>query len=169
MDYRYIGKSILEMPMQLLIDAVAYVARHESPMLRADLVKAVVTIFGTKAGSRIRARLDEAIVEAIRQGRLVEERGFCREASVVCELRSRTGTGSPAESIAPEEYRLAVVSILEQGQPFTREALVAEVRGVFGYGAASAALRENVLGTVEELIALGRIGEGATGLAWRER
>ena len=99
---------------------------------------------------------------------LVERRGdFMWHPRREAVVRSRAGTRMPAERIAPEEYRAAVMMVLTTGRGFARPALVTEVRSVLGFARTSAALDEAIGSVLDAMLAEGLLGESSTGVRLR--
>ena len=163
------GTDLLATPMGQLADAVRTVVNTESPVHRADLVSRIVGMWGTRAGQRIQARIEQACTAAEGAG-MIRRRGdflWAADADGQCEPRSRAGMRIPADRIPPEEFRAAVLSILAQGHAFSREQMTTEVRTLLGYGRTSAALEEGTSDAIAALLRDGRIGEASTGLRLR--
>jgi very-short-patch-repair endonuclease len=164
---RYVGREILGEPPSTLAQAVASVVEVESPVHVDDVIARVVGMWDTRAGTRIQARIIEACLLAERQ-RLVERRGeFLWNPGQDLVVRSRSGTRMSAEHIAPEEYRAAVMMVLEAGGGFARPALVTEVRSVLGFARTGAALDEAISLVLDGMLADGILGEGSTGVRLR--
>jgi len=166
-DSRYADRDLLGEPPATLATAVACVVEIESPVHIDDVIARVASMWDTRAGTRIQARIVEACTLAERQ-HLVERRGdFVWQPGRPAVARSRAGTRMPAERIAPEEYRAAVMMVLESGHGFTRPALVTEVRSVLGFSRTSAALDEAISAVLDAMLAEGMLGEGSTGVRLR--
>lgn len=166
-DGRYAERDLLGEPPATLATAVATVVEVESPVHIDDVIARVAGMWDTRAGTRIQARIVEACTLAERQ-RLVERRGdFVWHPGRPAVARSRAGTRMSAERIAPEEYRAALMMVLESGHGFMRPALVMEVRSVLGFGRTSAALDEAIGAVVDAMLAEGTLGEGSTGVRLR--
>ena len=166
-DGRYADRDLLGEPPATLATAVASVVEIESPVHIDDVIARVAGMWDTRAGTRIQARIVEACALAERQ-HLVERRGdFVWHPGRPAVARSRAGTRMPAERIAPEEYRAAVMMVLESGHGFTRPSLVTEVRSVLGFGRTSAALDDAVSAVLDAMLAEGTLGEGSTGVRLR--
>jgi len=164
---RYADRELLAEPPATLATAVATVVETESPVHIDDVVARVAGMWDTRVGTRIQARIADACVLAERQ-HLVERRGdFMWQPGREAVVRSRAGTRMPAERIAPEEYRAAIVMVLETGRGFARPALVAEVRSVLGFARTSAALDEAIGLALDSMLADGVLGEGSTGVRLR--
>jgi hypothetical protein len=166
-DNRYADRDLLGEPPATLATAVASVVEIESPVHIDDVIARVAGMWDTRAGTRIQARIVDACALAERQ-HLVERRGeFVWQPGRPAVARSRAGTRMPAERIALEEYRAAVMMVLESGHGFTRPSLVTEVRSVLGFGRTSAALDEAVGAVLDAMLAEGMLGEGSTGVRLR--
>jgi hypothetical protein len=132
-----------------------------------DVTTRVAAMWDTRAGTRIQSRIVEACALAERQ-HLIERRGeFLWNPGHDVVVRSRAGTRIPAERIAPEEYRSAVMAVLDGNRAFARPALVNEVRSLFGFARTGPSLDEAISTTVAAMLADGVLGEGSTGIRRR--
>jgi very-short-patch-repair endonuclease len=164
---RYAGRELLGEPPSTLARAIADVVEIESPAHVDDVITRVAGMWDTRAGTRIHARIVDAITLAERQ-HLVERRGdFLWNPGQEVVVRSRAGTRMSAEHIAPEEYRAAVMWVLASGRGFARPALVTEVRSVLGFSRTGAALDEAIGVVLDGMLADGILGEGSTGVRLR--
>lgn len=165
-DGRYQG-DILAAPAGQIVQAVVAVVEHESPIHEADVFTRVASQWSTRAGSRIQARIRDALFSAV-QGQVIQLRGeFCWSPRRSCVPRSRAGTRIPADRIAPEEYQETVLMVLGSGHGFSRSQLTAEVRSVLGFTRTGEVLDEAISQAVESLIARGSIGEASVGIRIR--
>lgn len=166
---KYSGRDLLAAPLGQLADAVVGVVTTEAPVHEAELSSRVAGQWGVRIGSRIQARIREAAAAAERDG-LVERRSefyWTPSAGEACPVRSRAGTGIPADRIAPEEYRAAVLAVLSRGHAFARTQLINEVRTMLGYSRTGAVLDEMIGGAVDTLLQEGKLGEASTGIRLR--
>jgi hypothetical protein len=164
---RYADRDLLTEPPSTLADAIAAVVEVESPVHIDDVIARVAAMWDTRAGTRIQSRILDACTLAERQ-RVVERRGeFLWEPGREVAVRSRAGTRSLAERIAPEEYRAAVMLVLDQGRSFARPALVNEVRSILGFARTGAALDEAIGDVLDTMLSDGVLGEGSTGIRRR--
>ena len=109
-------------------------------------------------------------IAAAERSNLVRRRGdFVWLPAGAFKVRSRADTRIPAERIAPEEYREAVLMVLRAAGAMLRGDLAAEVRAVFGFNRLGWVLEEAIGGAIDALLAAGVIGEGASGLTLRGR
>ena len=159
---------ILQAPASQLQRALLSVLEVEAPLHRADLSKRTAGLWGAGLGSRIQARLDDAITQAQRAALLTVRGDFVYRPNQPIGVRSRNGTKIPPERVAPEEYREAVLTILRTGHGFNREQLINEVRALLGFGRATAALEAAASVQIEALLEEGIVGEGSAGIALRK-
>lgn len=165
---QFAGKDILEAPQSQLIKAVVDVVTHEAPIHSADLFTRVAGMWGCRIGNRIQARIQEACASAERGG-LIQRRGeFFWIPDCKPRFRSRGGTRIPGNRIAPEEYTEAILAVLGTGFGFSRPHLIQEVRSVFGFSRTGALLDEAIGTVVDNLLAVGTLGEGSNGIRLRQ-
>ena len=164
---RYAGRELLGEPPATLANAVASVVEVESPVHLDDVIARVAGMWDTRAGTRIHARIVDACAFAQRQ-HLIERRGdFLWNPGHEPVVRSRAGTRVTADRIAPEEYRAAVMMVLDQGRGVSRPALVTEVRSILGFSRTGAALDEAIGSVLDAMLTEGVLGEGSTGVRLR--
>jgi len=166
-EARYAGRELIGEPPSTLARAVADVVEVESPVHVDEVITRVASMWGTRAGTRIQARIVDAFTLAERQ-HLVERRGdFLWNPGQEVVVRSRAGTRMSAEHIAPEEYRAAIRMVLATGRGFARPALVTEVRALLGFARTGAALDDAIGLALDTMLADGILGEGSTGVRLR--
>lgn len=158
---------LLDAPLSQIASAVASVVRIESPIHVNEVVARVVSMWGTRAGSRIQARVLEACRAVESQGRIRFQGAFCWSDSDAAIVRSRAAIRMTADRIAPEEYAAALMAVLAGGHGFSRPQLTTEVRAVLGFGRTGAALDEAIGDTIDRLLATGVLGESSTGVRKR--
>ncbi|HEX2204490.1 MAG TPA: DUF3320 domain-containing protein [Longimicrobium sp.] len=152
-----------------LLSAIDSVVEAEAPVHFDDLSARVAAMWGlSRAGSRVEARIAQALDVAAQAGKLERRGDFVWRADGSFALRSRAGTRIPAERIAPEEYRDAVVRVLRATGGLPRKELTAQVRALFGFSRTGARLEEAIGAVIDALLAEGAAGEGSTGVRLRE-
>jgi very-short-patch-repair endonuclease len=164
---RYSGQDILTAPPDQIDRAVLAVVETEAPLHLTDLLTRVAGMWGKKAGSRIARRITSRLDHAQRCGQVVRRGDFVWAPSAQITVRSRAGTGIPAERICPEEYREAVMTVLRTGQGFARPLLTNEVRSLFGFNRTGAILEAQIGQAIETLLHEGVLGEGSAGIVLR--
>ena len=164
------GTDILAAPQSSLLTALRDVVEVEAPLHVDDATVRVAAMWGlTRTGSRIEARIGQAIDAAQAQGILVRRGGFVHAPDGAVAVRSRREVRIPAERIAPEEYREAAVQVLRAapgGLP--RKELTARVRSMLGFSRTGARLEEAIGAAVDALLADGSCGEASTGIRLRD-
>jgi very-short-patch-repair endonuclease len=166
---RYARSQLLDATTGQIVRAVIRVVEVESPIHLIDLAGRVAGIWGQRLGPRIQERILEAcgVAEATKE---IERRGdfYWKSADKgKCKVRTRAGTGIPANRIAPEELREAITLVLMSGQTFSRPHLVNEVRGVFGFNRTGAILDEAINRELDAMLVDGIVGEGSIGIRLR--
>ena len=172
--YRYTGgegrytSEILKAPASQLERALMAVLDVEAPLHHADLSRRTAGLWGAGLGVRIQTRIDQAIQLAQRSGLLQVRGEFVHRPKQPVVVRSRKGTQIPAERVAPEEYREALLTLLRTGHGFTRAQLINEVRALLGFGRATPALEAAAAAQIDALLNEGVAGEGSAGIALRK-
>jgi very-short-patch-repair endonuclease len=166
----FAGTDILAAPQSLLLNALRVVLDAEAPLHLDDATARVAAMWGlTRTGSRIEARIAQAVEAAQAQGILARRGEFIYAPGAPVAVRSRREVRIPAERIAPEEYREAALQVLRAapgGLP--RKELTAQVRAMLGFSRTGARLEEAIGATVEALLADGTCGEASTGIRLRD-
>jgi very-short-patch-repair endonuclease len=163
------GTDLLAAPQSLLLMALREVVDAEAPLHVDDATARVAAMWGlTRTGSRIEARIGQAVDAAAAQGVLHRRGDFLYAPVGDVIVRSRREVRVPAERIAPEEYREAAVQVLRAapgGLP--RKELTAQVRAMLGFSRTGARLEEAIAAVVDALLADGTCGEASTGIRLR--
>lgn len=166
---RYAASQLLAATTGQIVRAVVGVVETESPVHVIDLATRVAAMWGQRLGPRIQSRIIEACgvaetCESIqRRGEFYWKIGSRGK----CKVRSRAGMRIPANRIAPEEYREAILRVLAKGHAFSRHLLVNEVRSVFGFSRTGAILDEAINREIDAMLHNGKVGEGSTGIRLR--
>jgi very-short-patch-repair endonuclease len=159
--------AFLAAPEAQLRRAILKVVSVEAPLHQEDLAARVAGQWGQRLGSRIRARIESSLADLARQ-REVQRRGeFVYLPGGEVRARSRHGTRIPAERVAPEEYRAAILLALSTGHSFTPAGLTREVRALLGYGRTSEHVQQAVEAQMRQLLEEKVVGEGSLGLTLR--
>ena len=162
------SSDILEVPLSQVQKAILQVVEVEAPLHMSDLVARVAAMWGSRTGSRIRARVLDGCAAAGRESLLIQRGDFVYRPDGAVTVRSRANTRIPAEHVAPDEYRAAVQLILNTGHGFTRPELANEVRALLGFGRATEPLQQAVEAQISQLLSEGHVGEGSAGLTLRQ-
>ena len=164
------GTDILAAPQSLLLMALREVVDAEAPLHVDDAAARVAAMWGlARTGSRIEARIAQAMEAARAQGILQRRGEFVHAPDGAVAVRSRREVKIPAERIAPEEYREAALQVLRaapEGLP--RKELTAQVRSMLGFSRTGARLDQAVGVALDALLADGTCGEASTGIRLRD-
>jgi very-short-patch-repair endonuclease len=166
---RWAGTDILASPQSLLLAALREVVDAEAPVHVDDVEARVAAMWGlTRMGSRITTRIAHAVDAAAAQGILVRRGDFVHAPGGAVAVRSRRDTRIPAERIAPEEYREAVLAVLRARGGLPRKELMAQARALLGFTRLNAKLEESFGAALDTLLADGTCGETSTGIRLRD-
>jgi very-short-patch-repair endonuclease/DNA polymerase III delta prime subunit len=164
------NEGFAEAPGSHISRVIEDVIKVEAPLHLKDLASRVVAHWGyDRAGSAMMQRIQKVVHEMAQAKKLLLRGEFVFGKNLLeTPVRSRAGTGIPAERIAPEEYRAAIEMILQAGDGFDRKVLTNKVRSLFGFNRTGANLEAAIGGAIAILLEEGTIGEGSTGIKLRE-
>jgi very-short-patch-repair endonuclease len=163
----YTNHQLIEAPTSTIAHAIVWVVEIEAPIHIKDLTTRVAALWGQRSGSSIAARIRE-ISRILHENDRIGLRGdFVWKSNGGLIVRSRKEANIPAERIAPEEIQEAILQILRSGHGFSRQDLVNEARGVFGFARTGPSLLHAINLCVDDLLAQGKVGEGSLGVALR--
>jgi len=157
---------VLLAPPRALQEVILEVVTVEAPVHKDDVANRVAQAFGDRrVGRKIGSRIQWALDHLSKYAELRTRGEFVWGNSDSFKVRSREGTDIPAERIAPEEYREAVLCVLDAAGTRSRPALVAEVRSLFGFARTGPVLEDRIADALDAAINAGLVGEGGGGLA----
>jgi very-short-patch-repair endonuclease len=165
---RYKGRDLLAEPVAAIRGAIQAIVAAEAPLHFDDLASRVASMWGTRLGSRIEARIRSGCRECERAGSLKMRGRFVWPSSGEFRVRSRAGLRIPADRIPPEEYREAVTLVLDASGGMPRPNVIAEVRAVLGFARTGATLEQSIASAIDDLLTSGAVGEGSVGLMRRQ-
>lgn len=168
---KYADAEFLDAPTSHVAAVIAEIIGAEAPMHADDLASRTAAAWGVaRVGSRISAKVHEALRAAVRGGAVVERGDFLWSPALAqfgaqVPVRSRAGTRITGDRVPPEEVQEAIRLVLRAAGGMTRDELLSEVRQVLGVGKAAFAPRfEDAMST---LLRDGAVGEGSAGYALR--
>lgn len=163
------GDDLLTSPSSTVVREIADVVAIEGPIHIAEMASRVAGRWGvSRLGARVLARIEQECRTAARQG-VVELRGeFVWAPTGPCPVRSRAKVRMPAERIAPEEYRLAALTVLKSYGSLPRVQLTSEIRRLLGYSRTGSKLEELIAAALDALLAEGVLGEVSSGICIRD-
>ncbi|HKS42225.1 MAG TPA: DUF4011 domain-containing protein [Blastocatellia bacterium] len=166
----YPGQDLNTAPVSHIGRAIEEVVSVEWPLHIKDLASRVAARWGySVVGSSMMRRI-RAVVEEMAGNRKVLLRSdfiFANSSLEEIVIRSRAGTNIPADRIAPEEYRAAILLILQAGNGLDRRILTNAVRAMFGFNRTGPNLEAAIGAAIDLLLAEQIVGEGSTGIKLR--
>ena len=168
---RYAGQEFLETPASFVEAAIIDVVQVEAPVHVDDLSARLAAMWGLgRVGSRIAAKIHEALERAVLRGGVVLRGDFVwtpalAKNGATIPVRSRAGTRISGDRVPIEEVRAALVLVLRAAGGMSAEDLMTEVRQVLGVG--KSALAPAFDGALLASIKDGVVGEGSVGFALR--
>ncbi|MGB7070543.1 MAG: DUF3320 domain-containing protein [Pyrinomonadaceae bacterium] len=137
------------------------ILESESPIHKKDLFTRVASVWGQRAGSQISSRIEQ-VLRSISQIQMRNDFVYASVQRII--VRRRDGTGIPADRIATEEIREAILLVLRTGHKFEKQELINEVRKLFGFNRTGASLQNVIEPVVDQLIGEGILGQASTGI-----
>ncbi len=160
-------QSLLEATTQQIAGVIMKIVEQEAPIHVKDVFTRTAAVWGQKSGSNIAARVME-VLRLLEQAKHIKIRGeFIWKIGGEIRVRSRNGVPIPAERIAPEEIREAVLLVLGDGHKFNKPNLINEIRTIFGFNRTGASLQHVIEQAIDDLLSEGIVGEGSTGIGLR--
>ncbi len=167
-DIGFSFQSLLETSTQQIARVIMAIVEQEAPIHVKDVFTRTSAVWGQKAGSNITARIMEAL-RLLEQAKHIELRGeFVWKIGGEIRVRSRDNVSIPAERIAPEEIREAILLVFRDGHKFNKPNLINEVRTIFGFSRTGGSLQQVIEQAIDDLLSEGVIGEGSTGIGLRQ-
>ena len=157
-SYPYNSLELHEVPQQKMVEWIKVVVKVESPVHVEEVIRRISNDFGvSRIGNRIRHALENAIADANRQGNIHKKGDFLWEPGIAKLKKARTRDGLPnvsrkIELIAPEEIELVIKSVVESTYGIKQEEIASSVCKVFGFGRASAGMKEHVDQIIEKML-----------------
>jgi hypothetical protein len=131
-------RELLQLNHFELAALAAFVVKAEGPIHADEVARRVREAFGLeRTGSRILNAITQALRTAERQGEVISEEGFWTALGRIhSQPRHRRLAALPlrrADRIAPHEYRLAVLRIIEAAVGIDRKDLIPECARLLGF------------------------------------
>jgi len=152
---------LLSVSLTSLVDAVVACADVEGPIHHDLLVRRVVTGWGYhRSGSRLTARVDQALSVAIGQGRIRQDRQFVWASGfAVLAPRGSTVDGivRDIQHIPAEEIALVMRLLLEQAFSLSKEQLIAQTARLLGYQRTGRDIERCLQAVLSQTLATGQV------------
>jgi very-short-patch-repair endonuclease len=132
------NRDLLTLKLSEMAALAAFVVKAEGPIHAEEVARRIREAFGLgRTGNRILSRIIEALRAAERLGEVIREEGFWSAPQQTHLLpRQRRNSDLPlrrADRIAPREYRLAVLQVVETAVGIDREDLIVETARLLGF------------------------------------
>jgi very-short-patch-repair endonuclease len=166
----YVGQDLNAAPASFIGQAIEEVATVEAPLHISDMASRVAARWGyDRVGPKMMRRIRAVVEGCARQGKISLRGDFVFiNSNETITVRSRVGTKIPPERIAPEEYRAAILMILQAGDGLDRKILTNTVRALFGFSRTGTNLETAIGRAIDALLAENVVGEGSTGIKLRD-
>jgi very-short-patch-repair endonuclease len=131
-------RNLLALQPSEMAALTAFVVKAEGPIHAEEVARRIREAFGLeRTGSRILSKINEALRVAERLGEILPEEGFWSAPQRTHPLpRHRRNAALPlrrADRIAPHEYRLAALRVIETAVGIDREDLIVETARLLGF------------------------------------
>jgi hypothetical protein len=116
----------------------AFVVKAEGPIHPEEVARRIREAFGLeRTGNRILKKIDQALRAAENRGEIVSEEGFWsgreRTHALPRDRRDAALSLRRADRIAPHEYRLAILKVVEAAVGIDRKDLIVETARMIGF------------------------------------
>lgn len=140
------SRGIHELPRGELAAVIARIINEEGPIHREEIARRVAQLWGQRAGSRIRARVDTVLNEFSLNGQCVRERDFFAPSNLSKPpVRNRSNVEPRLrrpELLPPAEIREAMLAVVQLHVGASRADAVSETARLLGCGRITAQIRE---------------------------
>ena len=131
-------RELLQLGHSEMAAIAASVVKVEGPIHSEEVARRVREAFGLeRTGNRILSKISQALHVAENRGEIVAEEGFWSGRERTRALsRNRRDAALPlrrADRIAPHEYRLAILKVVETAAGIERKDLIAETARLIGF------------------------------------
>jgi very-short-patch-repair endonuclease len=159
-----VKRSLLELSKWELARLSQSVVEEEGPIHTEEVARRIREAFGLqKTGSRILLHVKDSLSVLSRDGSLARDGEFWSIAGrEVLTIRSRRGAAMPlrkASMISPAEYRIAILTALDEAAALSRDDLTIQTARLFGFDRTGTDLKQGIECEVEALIRAGTIIE----------
>ncbi len=167
---RHSGGDLLAAPLGHLVVELTHIVAAESPVHVDDVRARMAAFWRTRLGSRISARVDDVVAQAVRSGLVLARGPFLWSKEMAAGdhdlvVRTRSGTRITGDRVGPEELAAAIRLVLSRAGGMSPDELLSETRLMLGVSRQS--LSTGFDSTVAAAKREGWLGEGSTGLALR--
>lgn len=131
-------RELLQLSQAEIAAIAAFVVKAEAPIHPEEVARRIREAFGLeRTGDRIRTKVNQALRIAENRGEIVSEEGFWSGRERTHALpRHRRDAALPlrrADRIAPHEYRVAILKVVETAVGIDRKDLIVETARLIGF------------------------------------
>ena len=166
----YIGQDLSDAPGAQISRAIDEVLAIEAPIHIKDLASRVASRWGNAVvGPNMMRRIRTVVENKAKNDEFRFQDDFIILPQKEIVVRTRAGTRIPAERIAPDEYRAAVLMILNNEEDgLDRRSLMSQVRALFGFSRTGQQLETSIDSAINKLLSDQIVGEASTGIKLRK-
>lgn len=155
-------RNLLTLGSSEMVPLTAFVVKAEGPIHTEEVARRIREAFGLqRTGNRIRDKIDHALQVAARQREVSIEEGFWIAREQCHPLpRHRRNTAPQlrrSDRIAPQEYRLAILQVVEGAVGIDREDLIIETARLLGFDRTGSDLHDAIENQINILLKSGRV------------
>ncbi len=156
------GRNLLDLSTSEVGRLALSVVEAEGPVHTEEVARRIREAFGLqKTGNRILKHVRDALMAQARSGMIRREQEFWTiPGREIQDIRTRRTAALPlrrASMIAPGEYHLAMLSIIEEAVAISRDDLGVETARRFGFDRTGPDLKQEINRQVSALIKVGKI------------
>lgn len=156
------SRDLLDLPLPEIARIALDVVEAEGPVHTEEIARRIREAFGLqRTGNQILTHVRNGLKYLSRNARLVHDGEFWsavgRELQTVRHRRNVGPALRRASMIAPEEYRLAISTIISEAVAISRKDLVVETARLFGFDRTGPDLREAIDQQTKKLISAGKL------------
>lgn len=155
-------RELLQLGRVEMASIAAFVAKAEGPIHAEEVARRIRGAFGLeRTGSRILNAVTQALRAAERQGEVISEEGFWsapeRTHPLPRHRRHAALSLRRSDRIAPHEYRLAILQVVEAAVGIDRKDLIIETARLLGFDRTGTDLQAAIDKQIEVLLPADRI------------
>jgi hypothetical protein len=156
------GRNLLDLSVAEIGRLALAVVEAEGPVHTEEIARRIREAFGLqKTGNRILKHIRDALIAQARSGMIKRDQEFWSiPGRAIQEIRTRRTTALPlrrASIIAPAEYHLAMLSIIEEAVAISPDDLGVETARRFGFDRTGPDLKQEINLQMSVLIKLGKL------------
>ena len=157
-------RDLLKLPVSEIGRMALAVVEVEGPIHTDEVARRIREAFGLqKTGSNILAHVRKGLVHEARWGDLSQDGDFWiisgREVQKIRDRRTASLQVRKAANIAPSEFRLAIITVLNESVSMSRDDLIVQTARLFGFDRTGPELKQEIEKNISNLIAIGTIDD----------